>query len=73
MSYVHHSFVSQSAAAARLPAIEACQSGIFHELRNRETRITRTKPGTQGDKAPRLFLFRQQLNALFAPAAPQFS
>jgi hypothetical protein len=73
MAYAHLTAASKIKAATSLPAIDACQSGIFHELRNRETRILRARPCDSSGKQPRLFLFRQHLNALFAQPTPQFS
>lgn len=73
MINAHHTAIPTASAAASLPAIDACQSGIFHELRSRETRILRARSCDANGKQPRLFLFRQHLNALFTPSSPQFS
>jgi hypothetical protein len=73
MIRAHNTAVPTVRAAASLPAIDACQSGIFHELRSRETRILRARPCDASGKQPRLFLFRQHLNAFFTAASPQFS
>jgi hypothetical protein len=73
MAPVQNTASSQSPVAA-LPAIDACQSGIFHELRRRENRFFRLRPeAASGPAQRRLFLFRQHLNALFAQPSPRFS
>jgi hypothetical protein len=73
MTYAQITAEPKASAAATLPAIDACQSGIFHELRSRENRILRVKPEIAGGNQRRLFLFRQHLNALFPQPSLRFS